>query len=269
MDLNSDRIDNRMDKYEWKSSKRSRLGDDISDRDSDQDSDTSSLRRRRKKSGNSETNIANKTNSRRDMASSDDDKCVTSKENHIFFYASVTKKSVYALNNEIMAMNRSFEELERNHPTVRGMQPKPIILHINSYGGSVFAAFAAIDFIQQSKIPIYTVVEGATASAGTLMSVVGKKRYIRPTGSMLIHQLSTWFGGKMNEIEDEYKNLEQMMDTIRTIYTKHTRMTEADLKEHLSHDVWWMSAKCIEHGLVDGIWRDGADGADTQANGQA
>ena len=242
-----------MDKYEWKLSKRSRLGDDGDDDSSDHD-DSSLRRRRNKKATDSETN--KETNKASQMASSDDEKCVTSKENHIYFNASVTKKSVYALNNEIMALNRSFEELERNHPTVTGMRPRPIILHINSYGGSVFAAFAAIDFIQQSKIPIYTVVEGATASAGTLMSVVGKKRFIRPTGSMLIHQLSTWFGGKMNEIEDEYKNLEQMMDTIRRIYTKHTRMSEADLKEHLSHDVWWMSAKCIEHGLVDAVWGD-------------
>jgi ATP-dependent protease ClpP protease subunit len=243
------------DDYEWKPNKRGHwCGTD--------DSDLAINRRKTAKSTTDTTDSSATPTSttsvtspkKGDMGASDDEKCVTSKDNHIFFYASVTKKSVYALNNEIMTMNRSFEEFERTHPMIRGIKPRPIILHINSYGGSVFAAFAAIDFIQQSKIPIYTVVEGATASAGTLMSVVGKKRFIRPTGSMLIHQLSTWFGGKMNEIEDEYKNLEQMMNTIRDIYVKHTKMTETQLKEFLAHDVWWMSAKCIELGLVDGVW---------------
>lgn len=242
------------DDYEWKLTKRGRWYDTA---DADEADEADSASNRRKAAKASEPSATAKKG---EMAAADDDKCVTSKDNHIFFYASVTKKSVYALNTEIMSMNRSFEELERSHPTIRGMRPRPIILHINSYGGSVFAAFAAIDFIQQSKIPIYTVVEGATASAGTLMSVVGKKRFIRPTGSMLIHQLSTWFGGKMNEVEDEYKNLEQMMDTIRGIYVKHTKMTETQLKEFLSHDVWWMSAKCIEHGLVDGVWNGTEDG---------
>ena len=113
---------------------------------------------------------------------------------------------------------------------------------------------AAIDFIEQSEIPVYTVIEGATASAGTLMSIVGKKRYIRPHASMLIHQLSSWFGGKMTEIDDDYQNLQQMHESIRQIYTKHTRIDGDDLGELLKHDLWWKADKCIETGLVDGLW---------------
>ena len=134
------------------------------------------------------------------------------------------------------------------------MQPKPIYLHINSYGGGVFAAFAAIDFIQQSEIPVHTIIEGASASAATLMSVVGKKRYIRPHASMLVHQLSSWFGGKLSEIEDDYKNVTQMHDTIKEIYKKHTNLCETDLEEILKHDLWWKADKCMQTGLADELW---------------
>ena len=167
--------------------------------------------------------------------------------------AGVSKDSVYRMQDHLLKINEEFETLRNKNPTMN-ITPNPIILHINSFGGGVFAAFAAIDFIQQSSIPVYTVVEGATASAGTLMSIVGKKRFIRPHASMLIHQLSSWFGGKMTEIDDDYQNLKQMHETITQLYVKHTRISGADLDELLKHDLWWKSQKCVDTGLVDGLW---------------
>ena len=172
---------------------------------------------------------------------------------HIYFYAGVSKDSVYRLQEHLVKINSEFKALQQKNPTTY-MTPKPIILHINSFGGGVFAAFAAIDFIEQSEIPVYTVIEGATASAGTLMSIVGKKRFIRPHASMLIHQLSSWFGGKMTEIDDDYQNLQQMHGSIRDLYVKHTRIAGDDLDELLKHDLWWKADKCLEVGLVDGVW---------------
>ena len=136
------------------------------------------------------------------------------------------------------------------------MEPKPIYLHINSFGGGVFAAFAAIDFINNSEIPIYTIIEGASASAATLMSVVGKKRYMTKHASMLIHQLSSWTSGKMNEIEDEYQNLSEMMDNISSIYLKNTKLKKKELLQYLKHDRWWDFNKCKKHGLIDEEWKN-------------
>ena len=178
---------------------------------------------------------------------------VTARSNHIFFYAGVSKRSIYELNDHIERLNKNFSDLQQKHPTIK-MEPSPIYLHINSYGGSVFAAFAGVDMIQQSKIPIHTIVEGASASAGTILSVVGKKRYMRPHASMLIHQLSSWFGGKMTEIDDDYQNLEQMMKTIKDIYLKNTTMSSTQLDEFLKHDLWWTIDTCKERGLVDETW---------------
>lgn len=179
---------------------------------------------------------------------------VFSKDNHIYFYGGVSKASVYKLQENILKLEDNFFNLQSKHPHVK-MEKPSIYLHINSYGGGVFAAFAAIDMIQQAKLPVYTIVEGATASAGTLMSVVGKKRFIRPYASMLIHQLSSWFSGKMNEIEDKYKNLTQMMDTIKDIYKKHTNIPEEQVDDILKKDLWWNKEKCLEFGLVDKVWK--------------
>lgn len=211
-----------------------------------EDEEPSSSRRRSKKKKEATSSPL--------LGDSDDPKRVTRIGNHIYFRAGVTKDSIGALNEHIVKLNNEFAELQRTNPHVV-MEPPPIMLHINSYGGSVFAGFWAVDIIKQSKLPVDTIVEGAVASCGTIMSVVGRKRYIRPTASMLIHQLSSWFGGKMTEIDDEYQNLEQMMKTIKQIYSEHTKMSDSQLDELLKRDVWWMSEICLSRGLVDEVWR--------------
>ena len=178
--------------------------------------------------------------------------------NHIYYFSGVSKDSVYRLKDCLQKLNDQYRETKRKNPAL-DITPKPIYLHINSFGGGVFAAFAAIDFIKQSEIPVHTIIEGASASAATLMSVVGAKRYIRPHASMLIHQLSSWFGGKLTEIEDDYQNLQQMHETIKTIYKEHTKLSESELVGMLKHDLWWKADKCLETGLVDAVWEGKED----------
>ena len=62
----------------------------------------------------------------------------------------------------------------------------PIKLHLNSPGGEVKDAFVIVDIILKSEVPIYTIIEGESASAATLISVIGHKRYITENSNMLI-----------------------------------------------------------------------------------
>tara|TARA_B100000768_G_scaffold179917_1_gene198664 strand:+ start:1806 stop:2492 length:687 start_codon:yes stop_codon:yes gene_type:complete len=174
---------------------------------------------------------------------------ITSHDNHIYYYASVTKKSALELNTEIRKITRTLMRYSSDF----NCNPPPIYLHINSFGGSVFAALSVIDTIQYNPIPIYTIIEGAAASAATMISVYGKKRYITKSGHMLIHQLSSGFWGKMAEFEDEIKNLENLMKVIKKIYKKKTHVPEKKLDKILKHDLWWNSKKCLKYGLVDQV----------------
>ena len=107
--------------------------------------------------------------------------------------------------------------------------------------------------IRNSKIPVVTIVEGCAASAATMISVVGHERYITKHSHMLIHQLSSEFWGKMEEIKDEYGNLKKLMKIIKKIYLKHTNISSEKLDKILKRDIWWRSKKCLKLGLVDKI----------------
>ena len=66
-----------------------------------------------------------------------------------------------------------------------------------------------LDFIKNSKIPVHTVVEGRVASAASMMSVVGKRRYMSRHSRILIHQLTGGFWGKMSELEDNMEDCKE------------------------------------------------------------
>ncbi len=171
-------------------------------------------------------------------------------KNHVYFYSEVDRDSSYRL----MECLRESEKYCMNLCHETNIDTIPIYLHISSYGGCVDSAFNIIDHIHASKFPVYTIIEGHTASSGTLISVVGKKRFIRPNASMLIHQISSEFWGKMIELEDQMANIKQSTIKLKRIYKKYTKIPKKQLIRLLKHDLMMNSDQCLELGIVDEIW---------------
>ena len=73
--------------------------------------------------------------------------------------------------------------------------------------GSGGHAKSCIDLIENLNTPVYTYIDGFAASAATLISVVGKKRFITKNSLMLIHQLSGSDTGKFYELQDQMTNM--------------------------------------------------------------
>ncbi len=185
-----------------------------------------------------------------DDSDSNDINRVTTTNNKIYFYSDVNRPKVLTLNKTISSVGLS---LQNRANTLSLQEPGKIFLHINSYGGSVFSGLAATDCILNSPVDVITVIDGCAASAATLMSVVGSHRLIHRHSFMLIHQLSGWMGGKYSELQDDMKNNDLLMKTIKGIYEEHTKIPKKQLSNVLKHDLWWDAEKCLEYGLVDGI----------------
>lgn len=172
--------------------------------------------------------------------------------NRIYFYSEIDRASVLRLNAKMRDMQNDYLVEAKTY----GMDmPKPIYLHVNSYGGSIFHGLAAMDAIISTKkdMNVFTVVDGCCASAATFLTVVGTKRFINPNAYMMIHQLSSVMWGKFDEFKDEMQNLERLMNTIKSIYLRYTQIPEAMLDEMLKHDLWFSAEDCLKYGLVDEI----------------
>ena len=128
-------------------------------------------------------------------------------------------------------------------------------IFINSNGGDVFAAIPLIDAITNCSVPIHTFVEGMAASAASLLSMMGHKRFITKNSFMLIHELRTGVQGTYSDIMDEKENCDKLMDVIKKIYLEKTKGNlESDtLEKILKRDIILTSEECKNYGLVDEI----------------
>ena len=127
-----------------------------------------------------------------------------------------------------------------------------INLHIQSGGGSLLPSLSSIDLIRTLDMPVNTFIEGYAASAATLISVVGAKRFITKNSVMLIHQLKMGTEySKFNEIQDYYSNAETLMEIVRNIYLENTKLDKEVLNELLNKDLWLNSTFCRNVSLVD------------------
>jgi ATP-dependent Clp protease protease subunit len=169
--------------------------------------------------------------------------------NHIYFYDTITNLSSLKLN---MTLKKLIEE-SLIHSIKNDCDPVPIKLHMNSPGGEIVGAFCVINTIEQSKVPIHTIIEGEAASAATMISVVGHKRYINRNAHMLIHQIRAGFLGKMDECQDEMKNIKRYSKLAIKIYKKYTNLTDVKLEKILKKELYWGCKTCLKYGLVDEI----------------
>ena len=171
--------------------------------------------------------------------------------NHIYFYSDVNNKSAFEL-------TKAFEKVKLE---IQGLKAKygvePIIhLHIKSDGGCIFSAFCIIDVmrkIQNEGFEIYTYCEGSVASAGTMISIHGNRRFMSRNALMLIHQLSSMFWGKFAELEDDWENCNMLMKKIKKMYKDNCKFKKRELDNILKHDLWFEADKCLALSLIDEI----------------
>ena len=149
------------------------------------------------------------------------------KENSIYFYSGLNDESVFKLNSNLLYLSQTLKIGDE------------IDLHIQSGGGSLLPSLSTVDLIRTLDIPVNTFIEGYAASAATLISVVGTKRFITKNSLMLIHQLKMGTEySKFNEIEDYYRNAETLMEIVRNIYLENTKLDKELLSDLLNKDLW-------------------------------
>jgi ATP-dependent Clp protease protease subunit len=130
-----------------------------------------------------------------------------------------------------------------------------LTLMITSFGGDMMAAFAVIDVMRGSRIPIHTIGLGVIASAGLMMHIAGEKghRMITPNTSILSHQWTWGAFGKEHELLATHKQFDLTTKRVLDHYKKCTGLTEKQIKSKLlpAQDVWLSSDEAIHYNLTD------------------
>jgi ATP-dependent Clp protease protease subunit len=134
---------------------------------------------------------------------------------------------------------------------------KELLLMICSEGGDTAAAFALIDVMRSSRIPVKTVGLGMIASAGLLIFIAGTpgRRVLTPNTSILSHQFSWYNEGKAHELFATMREFELTQTRMLAHYQMCTGLTEEQVRQKLlpPQDVWLNAQEALALKVCDVI----------------
>ncbi|CAM0116741.1 ATP-dependent Clp protease proteolytic subunit [Rhabdochlamydiaceae symbiont of Dictyostelium giganteum] len=134
---------------------------------------------------------------------------------------------------------------------------KPILLVINSPGGSVDSGFAIWDQVQMITSPVTTLITGLAASMGSILSLCAApgRRFATQHARIMIHQprIMGVIQGQASDLSIQAEEILKTRKQIIDIYVKATGKTVEEVSQAIDRDRWFSSEDALQFGLIDGI----------------
>lgn len=117
---------------------------------------------------------------------------------------------------------------------------KPIIIYINSPGGSVTCGYGLIDAIMTSVTPVYTVNLAECYSMGFLIFLAGEKRFAMPSSTYLLHDGSSFAFDSMSKLKDRIEFETGQMEQYTKKYILSRTNIDSKLYDEKYRMEWYM-----------------------------
>jgi|TARA_B100001142_G_scaffold29953_1_gene26618 ATP-dependent protease ClpP protease subunit len=166
----------------------------------------------------------------------------------IYYYGDVDRDTTLDF---LEAFKKLETDLLKKSIDLPGYTPT-IRVHIHSDGGDVFSGLNAMNTLTNSRVKVITIAEGTCCSAATFILLGGSDRRMGRHAFILIHQLSSGFFGKYQEMKDEMKSCKKIMRTIKDLYRSETSIPKEKLDEFMRKDVYLNYDECLSYGIVHG-----------------
>jgi len=142
---------------------------------------------------------------------------------------------------------------------------KPIMMYINSPGGSVIDGLALYDTMQLIDSPVHTTVVGMAASMGSFLLSAGSEgnRSALPNSEIMIHELSSGNQGKYKDMKAAMAHTDRLHQKLTRLLAENCGKTFAQLEADMQLDNWMTAEEALEYGLIDKI--EGCSRADKTA----
>lgn len=134
---------------------------------------------------------------------------------------------------------------------------KPILLVINSPGGSVDSGLAIVDQINMITSPVTTLVTGLAASMGSILSLAAapKRRFATPNARIMIHQpsISGVIRGQATDLDIQAKEILKTRNALIDVYVAATGKDFKTIEKAIDRDTWMSAEEARDFGLLDKI----------------
>lgn len=130
---------------------------------------------------------------------------------------------------------------------------KPIELYMNSGGGDVYAMLRLYDEILHSPCQIKFYGGGLIASAATWIMSACDERYLFPSATVMLHNVSDKVAGAYSDIRANVNELIRLQNKLYDIYAANSRMPREFWEDVCQRDLHITAEEAIALGLADKI----------------
>ena len=133
----------------------------------------------------------------------------------------------------------------------------PIV--IDSFGGQVYSLMSMIADIKSADLPVATIVEGKAMSCGAVLFTFGEDghRYMAPDATVMIHDVSTFAKGKVEEVKADVAEADRLDQKIYVMMSQNCGKRSDYFKKIVhkkGHADWFMDAEeCKKHNICNHI----------------
>ena len=139
--------------------------------------------------------------------------------------------------------------------TIKNQLDGDITVRIDSPGGDVFAGFAIYNLLAQHDGKVTVYVDGAAASAASIIAMAGDDVYLPETSVIMIHDPWTMAVGDSTNMKKTAELLDTIKDAIIPAYTAKTGLDAEQISDMMSEETWLTGAQAAEMGfgtLIEG-----------------
>lgn len=168
-------------------------------------------------------------------------------ERHLYINSGIDEAVIDSIVYYILRYNRLDKGIPRE-------QRKPIILYLNSPGGTITDGFGVIDAVLQSITPVYTVNLAMCYSMGFLIFLAGEKRFGMPNSTYLCHDGSSFAFDSMSKLKDRMEfETGQMEQHTKDYIISRTKITEKTYDEKYRTEWYMYSEEAKNYDIVTHI----------------
>lgn len=129
----------------------------------------------------------------------------------------------------------------------------PIVLIVNSRGGSVEDGIGLMDAIRQSKTPVIGVCTGYAMSMAFCIYSVCHTRLAMPNSIYMFHDGVSGIMNTTTKVNDWALFSPKVDNRINRMIAENSKFTVEYLEKIAPHDNYWFADEMVEKGIVDGI----------------
>lgn len=156
-------------------------------------------------------------------------------------------------NAEKVAFNKIHDPEAKSTFVFKKDKIERINLIIDSYGGACRSMMNITALMEASPIPIDTYCFGVAMSAGFMIFVHGKRRYLGTASDLMTHSLSTMVWDNAPNILTQAEQINKLNQIFQKIISSKTGLTMDWMKENEKIDVHFFADEAVKLKIADVI----------------